>query len=167
MQHAAVHMGMLTGPVYCDSSGSSSVFSREMWLMSRYVPSLLHSKLQQSESTSWQCQPCIVRLLYSCAKPAYGHKSFCQTIMLTSWMQCMHTHTKPALLFLNKNRRDACCSSSRCRSAAACKKRCQGTQCACHMGNGNPQREPMCNLDSIKRKAECMQLLLKQKAGVS
>lgn len=125
---AAVHMCMLTGPVYCDSSGSSSVFSREMWLMSRYVPSLLHSKLQQSESTSWQCQPCMVRLLYSCAKPAHGRIGFSQTIMLTSWLHCMHTHTKSALLLLNKNRRDAWCS--RCRSAAACKTGC--TMCMQH-----------------------------------
>lgn len=99
MQCIAVHMCMLTGPVYCDSSGSSSVFSNETWLMSRYVPSLLHSKLQQSESTSWRCQACIVTLLYSCAKPAYGHKGFSQTNMLTSWLHCMHDHTKPAQLF--------------------------------------------------------------------
>lgn len=34
-------------------------------------------------------------------------------------------------------------------------------------GKQQCQREPTCNLDKIRCQAECMQLLLKQKAGVS
>ncbi len=130
--------------------------------MSRYVPSLLHSKLQHSEHTSWQCQRCIVGLHYSCAKPAHGHKGSSQTVMLTSWLHCMHTHTKPALLFFNKNRRDAWCS--RCRSVAACKTGC--IICMEHE-KCRSERKPTCDLDSIKCQAVHIQLLLKQKAGVS